>query len=57
MKKIKCTIHYPWAGIQDDECIVEIEDDATEAVIEEIANETLEEMIWDRISGTWERIE
>lgn len=29
MKKIKCTIDYPWVGIAPDEQIIEVENTAT----------------------------
>ena len=45
MKRIKCTIDYPWAGIVPDEQIIEVEDNATKKEIEEAAYEALEDMI------------
>ncbi len=57
MKKIKCSVHYPWAGVQDDEYIVEVDDNATEEEIEEAANEVINDLVWNRISAGWEEIE
>lgn len=50
MKKVKVAIDYPWCGVPSDEYNFEVEDNATEDEIIEQANETLNEMIWDRVS-------
>ena len=55
--KIKCTIHYPWAGIPDDEETIEIDGDMSEMEKEEFANEILNDMVWNTLSSTWEEIE
>lgn len=60
--KIKCSIHYPWVGVEDEEEIIEIDErdldtSITDADIEEAALECIEEMLWDRISTSWEVIE
>lgn len=57
MRKIKCSVHYPWAGVKDDEYIVEVDDNATEEEIEETANEVLSDMIWSCVSASWKEIE
>ena len=57
MKKIKAYVSYPWAGISDDEYEFEVEDDATDAEIDEIANEAINELVWNRVSGGWEVVE
>lgn len=57
MKKIKTYVSYPWAGISDDEYEFEVEDDATDAEIDEIANEAIDDMVWNRLSCGWEVVE
>lgn len=57
MKKIKAYVSYPWAGISDDEYEFEVVDDATDAEIDEIANEAINELVWNRVSGGWEVVE
>lgn len=57
MKKIKAYVCYPWTGISDDEYEFEVEDDATDAEIDEIANEAINELIWNRLSCGWEAVE
>lgn len=57
MKKIKAYVCYPWAGVSDDEYEFEVEDDATDAEIDEIANEAINELVWNRLSGGWEVVE
>ena len=54
MKKIKAYVSYPWAGISDDEYEFEVEDDATDAEIDEIANEAIDDIVWNRLSVGWE---
>lgn len=54
MKKIKAYVSYPWAGIPDDEYEFEVEDDATDAEIDEIANEAIDDIVWNRLSVGWE---
>lgn len=54
MKKIKAYVSYPWACISDDEYEFEVEDDATDTEIDEIANEVINELVWNRISSGWE---
>ena len=49
MRKIKCSVHYPWPGIEDDEYIFKVEDDMTEKEIEHIAQEIIEELILNRV--------
>lgn len=60
--KIKCSIHYPWVGVEDEEEIIEIDErdldtSITDADIEEAALECIEEMLWDRVSTSWEVVE
>ena len=60
--KIKCSIHYPWAGVEDEEEIVEIDEreldtSITSTDIEEAALECIEEMLWNKVSTSWEVIE
>lgn len=60
--KIKCSIHYPWVGVEDEEEIIEINErelctPITNKDIEEAALNCIEEMLWDRISTSWEVIE
>ena len=57
MKKIKAYVCYPWASVSDDEYEFEVEDDATDAEIDEIANEAINELVWNRLSGGWEVVE
>lgn len=57
MKKIKCSIYYPWAGIEPDEYIFGIEDDATEEEIEQAANETIMDLVFNKVSTSWEMVE
>ena len=57
MRKIRAYVSYPWAGISDDEYEFEVEDDATDAEIDEIANEVINELVWNRVSGGWEVVE
>lgn len=56
MKKIRAFVSYPWAGVRDDEYDFEVEDDATEEEIDELAKEYIEELIWNRVSSGWEEI-
>lgn len=60
--KIKCSIHYPWAGVEDEEEIIEINEreldtPITNTDIEEAALNCIEEMLWDRVSTSWEVVE
>ena len=60
--KIKCSIHYPWVGVEDEEEIVEIDEreldtSITSTDIEEAALECIEEMLWNKVSTSWEVIE
>ena len=54
MKKIRAFVSYSWAGINDDEYEFKVEDDATEEEIDELANEYIEELVWNRVSCGWE---
>jgi hypothetical protein len=58
MKRIKCEIHYPWAGVEPDVEYLEINEEdyigLTDKEIEEMALETLQEMVWNRVGATWE---
>lgn len=56
MRNIKCSVHYPWAGIQNDEEVIEIEDDATNDEIEAIVEEVVQDIVWNRISIAWEKV-
>ena len=56
MRKIRAYVEFPWAGISDDEYEFEVNDDATEEEINEIANEVINEMVWNRIGGGWEEV-
>lgn len=51
MKKVKVAIDYPWCGVPSDEYDFEVDDNATEDEIIEQANETLNEMIWNRVGS------
>lgn len=53
MKRYEAAIDYPWCGIPSDTHEFEVEDDATEEEIEEIALEVIQEMIWNRVSTSW----
>ena len=60
--KIKCSIHYPWVGVEDEEEIIEIDErdldtSITDADIEKAALNCIEEMLWDRVSTSWEVVE
>ena len=60
--KIKCSIRYPWIGVEDEEENIEIDEreldtPITNADIEEAALNCIEEMLWDRVSTSWEVIE
>lgn len=57
MRKIRAYVSYPWAGIPDDKYEFEVEDDTTDAEIDEIANEAINELVWNRVSGGWEVVE
>ena len=57
MKKIICRVRYPWACIPADECIMEVEDHMAEWAIEQMAQQIIEEMVWDRVNTSWEVIE
>jgi hypothetical protein len=56
MRNIKCSVRYPWAGIQNDEEIIEIDDNATEDDIEKIVEEVTQDIVWNRISIAWEEV-
>ena len=53
MKRYEVAIDYPWYGVPSDTYEFEVEDDATEEEIDEIAVEILNEMVWNRISTRW----
>ena len=60
--KIKCSIHYPWVGVEDEEEIIEIDErdldtSITNTDIEEAALNCIEEMLWDRVSTSCEVVE
>ncbi len=57
MKKIKCNVHYPWAGIEDDKYIIEVDDNTTAKEIDEVTEEVINDMVWNRISAGWEEID
>lgn len=57
MRKIRAYVSYPWAGIPDDEYEFEVEDNATDIEIDEIASEVINELVWSRVSGGWEVVE
>lgn len=56
MRKIKAYVCYPWAGVSDDEYEFEVEDNATEEEIDELAHEYINELIWNRLSSGWEEV-
>ena len=61
MKKLKCEVHYPWAGIESDIEYLEIEEKQYAAPLsqkdlEEMAMECIEEMVWNRVSVSWEEV-
>ena len=45
MRKIRAYVSYPWAGIPDDEYEFEVEDNATDIEIDEIASEIIDELV------------
>jgi hypothetical protein len=53
MKRYEAAIDYPWCGVPSDTYEFEVEDDATEEEINEIAFEVLNEMIWERVDTRW----
>lgn len=56
MRKIRVYVSYPWAGISDDECEFEVEDNATDEEIDDMANDAINDMVWNRLSGGWEEV-
>lgn len=56
-KKIEIRIGYPWADAPDDVDIIPIDKDLNEEEISEIAYEYALDMIFNRISFTWEEVE
>lgn len=57
MRKIRVYVCYPWTGVPNDEREFEVEDDATNTEINEMANDAIDDMIWNRIDCGWEEIE
>lgn len=57
MKKIRAYVSYPWAGINDDEYEFEVDDETTEDEIADIANEVINDLVWNRLCGGWEVVE
>lgn len=57
MRKIRVYVNYPWTGVANDECEFEVEDNATDAEIDEMANEAINDIVWDRLSCGWEVVE
>lgn len=61
MRKLKCEVHYPWAGIEPDIEYLEIEEERyatplSQKDLEEMAMECIEEMVWNRVSAFWEEV-
>lgn len=61
MIKLKCEVHYPWAGIEPDIEYLEIDEEEyevplTQKDLEGIAMECIEEMVWNRVSVSWEEV-
>ena len=57
MRKIRVYVSYPWTGVANDECEFEVEDNATDVEIDEMANEAINDIVWDRLSCGWEAVE
>ena len=56
MKKIRCYVCWPFAGASDEEYEIEVEDNATEAEINELAVEVCNDLIYNRVSCGWEEV-
>lgn len=56
MKKFEARVSYPWAGIEDDVEVVELDDNISEEEVEIEMQEVLEEMIYNRLSTSWEEV-
>jgi hypothetical protein len=56
MKKIRCYVSWPFAGTQDEEYVIEVEDDTPEAVINELAADICNDLIYNRVSCGWEEV-
>jgi DNA-directed RNA polymerase subunit N (RpoN/RPB10) len=56
MKKIRCFVCWPFVGTQDEEYIIEVDDDATQAEIDEIAAEVCNDLIYNRVDCGWEEV-
>ena len=56
MRKIRCYVCWPFAGAADEECEIEVEDNATEEEINELATETCNELIYNRVNCGWEEV-
>ncbi len=57
MKRIRVYVNYPWTGIDDDEYEFEVDDETTEDEIADMANEAINDLVWNRLSSGWEVIE
>lgn len=52
--KIKIRIEYPWCGVPDDVETIDIENGLDLETIENIVAETAGDMVWERVSYSWE---
>lgn len=52
--KVRVRVSYPWAGIEDDIEIIEVDDAAD---VDAASVETANEMIWNRVGIDYEIIE
>lgn len=52
---IKLTIDYGWAGCVEEEELEDIEDDWTDAEIEQYVQQYVEDSIWNKVSWEWTR--
>ena len=57
MKRTRVYVNYPWAGIDDDEYELEVNDETTEDEIADMANEIINALVWNRLSSGWEVVE
>lgn len=56
MKKIRCYVCWPFAGTSDEEYEIEVEDDTPEEVINELAADICNDLIYNRVSCGWEEV-
>lgn len=56
MRKIRCYVCWPIVGASDEEYEIEVEDNATEEEINELAAEVCNDLIYNRVSCGWEEV-